>query len=199
VQIVLCMASKRKKSNAISVKLVVVGDGGAGKTTLIHMFMFHNFIEEYEPTKADSFRKNMDINQQSVSVEVLDTAGQEELMRETYYKSGEGFMCVYSITSKASFDAIHGFYEQICNVKETDSVPLLLVGTKCDLNDKREVQTSEGKDLATKMNCLFTEITAKDKDQVDNSFLELVNLLIQTKEDAAISAKQASKCHCVVI
>jgi len=192
------MASKRKKSDPLSLKLVVVGDGGAGKTTLIHMFMFHNFIEEYEPTKADSFRKPIEVNQRTVSVEILDTAGQEELMRETYYRSGEGFMCVYSITSRASYNAIPGFHDQICVAKDENSVPLLLVGTKSDLADKREVEHSEGKDLATKLGCPFTEITSKDKEQVDGAFLELVTLLIQAKEDAANSAKQG-KCHCVVI
>lgn len=72
---------------------------------------------------------------------MLDTAGQEEYsaMREQYMRTGEGFLLVYSITSRQSFEEIQTFQQQILRVKDKDFFPMILVGNKCDLNEEREV------------------------------------------------------------
>ena len=72
---------------------------------------------------------------------MLDTAGQEEYqaMREQYMRTGEGFLLVYSITSRQSFDEIMTFQQQILRVKDKDYFPIILVGNKCDLDGDREV------------------------------------------------------------
>lgn len=65
------------------------------------------FIDAYEPTRADSYRKTVILDGEEVKIDILDTAGQEDYaaIRDNYYRSGEGFLCVYSITEDESFQA----------------------------------------------------------------------------------------------
>ena len=90
---------------------------------------------------ADSYRKQCVIDDEVALLDVLDTAGQEEYsaMREQYMRTGEGFLLVYSITSRQSFEEISTFQQQILRVKDKDYFPIIIVGNKCDLDSEREV------------------------------------------------------------
>jgi small GTP-binding protein len=90
---------------------------------------------------ADSYRKQCVIDEEVALLDVLDTAGQEEYsaMREQYMRTGEGFLLVYSITSRQSFEEITTFQQQILRVKDKDYFPMVVVGNKCDLEGEREV------------------------------------------------------------
>lgn len=92
-------------------------------------------------TTADSYRKQCVIDDEVALLDVLDTAGQEEYsaMREQYMRTGEGFLLVYSITSRQSFEEITTFQQQILRVKDKDYFPMVVVGNKCDLEGEREV------------------------------------------------------------
>lgn len=81
------------------------------------------------------------IDEEVALLDVLDTAGQEEYsaMREQYMRTGEGFLLVYSITSRQSFEEIITFQQQILRVKDKDSFPIIVVGNKCDLEQERQV------------------------------------------------------------
>jgi len=81
------------------------------------------------------------IDDEVALLDVLDTAGQEEYsaMREQYMRTGEGFLLVYSITSRESFEEITTFQQQILRVKDKDSFPMVVVGNKCDLEHERKV------------------------------------------------------------
>jgi GTPase KRas protein len=157
-------------------KLVVVGGGGVGKSALTIQLINHHFMDEYDPTIEDSYRKQVEIDQETCLLDILDTAGQEEFsaMRDQYMRTGQGFLCVYSITSRSSFEEISSFREQILRVKEEEHVPMVLVGNKCDLEDSRVVATSEGADLAKSFGCKFLESSAKSRINVEESFFELV-------------------------
>ena len=89
----------------------------------------------------DSYRKQCVIDDEVALLDVLDTAGQEEYsaMREQYMRTGEGFLLVYSITSRQSFEEILTFQQQILRVKDRDYFPIIIVGNKCDLDAEREV------------------------------------------------------------
>ena len=71
----------------------------------------------------------------------MDTAGQEEFsaMREQYMRSGEGFLLVFDVTNRASFDELVKFHKQILRVKDRDEFPIMMVGNKADLDDQRSV------------------------------------------------------------
>eukprot|EP01105_Mastigella_eilhardi_P025021 TRINITY_DN6657_c0_g1_i2.p1 TRINITY_DN6657_c0_g1~~TRINITY_DN6657_c0_g1_i2.p1 ORF type:complete len:120 (-),score=34.43 TRINITY_DN6657_c0_g1_i2:21-380(-) len=95
-------------------------------------------------------------------------------MRDQYYHHGQGFLLVYSITSRTSFDEISGFREGILRAKDADKVPIVLCATKCDLEAERRVSRVEGSDLARSWGCPFLETSARTRTNVDESFFELV-------------------------
>jgi len=91
--------------------------------------------------RVDSYRKQCVIDEETALLDVLDTAGQEEYsaMREQYMRTGEGFLLVYSITSRASFEEVMAYQKTILRVKDRDYFPMILVGNKCDLTHERQV------------------------------------------------------------
>ena len=85
-------------------------------------------------------------------------------MRDLYMKNGQGFVLVYSITAQSTFNDLQDLREQILRVKDTDDVPMVLVGNKCDLEDERVVGKDQGLNLARQFsNCAFMETSAKAK------------------------------------
>lgn len=131
-----------------------------GKSCLTIQLIQSHFVDEYDPTiegqilfpvihprlhltlsNVDSYRKQCVIDDEVALLDVLDTAGQEEYsaMREQYMRTGEGFLLVYSITSRQSFEEIMTFQQQILRVKDKDYFPIIVVGNKCDLEGERQV------------------------------------------------------------
>ncbi|KAI4286627.1 MAG: hypothetical protein L6R35_004115 [Caloplaca aegaea] len=161
-------------------KLVVVGGGGVGKSCLTIQLIQSHFVDEYDPTIEamckDSYRKQCVIDEEVALLDVLDTAGQEEYsaMREQYMRTGEGFLLVYSITSRQSFEEILTFQQQILRVKDRDYFPIIIVGNKCDLDAERQVSRKEGEDLARSFGCAFIETSAKSRINVENAFYNIV-------------------------
>ncbi len=159
-------------------------------------------METYDPTIEDSYRKQVQIDNQSCMLEVLDTAGQEEYtaLRDQWIRDGEGFVLVYSITSRSSFTRIQKFYNQIQRVKESSlsgsptypgsplsssslgsgafgPAPVMLIGNKCDKVTEREVSTQEGSALARELGCDFLEASAKNCVNVEKAFYDVVRQL----------------------
>lgn len=99
------MSNKKGAPSPCLHKVIMVGSGGVGKSALTLQFMYDEFVEDYEPTKADSYRKKVVLDGEEVQIDILDTAGQEDYaaIRDNYFRSGEGFLCVYSITEDDSF------------------------------------------------------------------------------------------------
>ena len=141
-------------------------------------------------------------------LEVLDTAGQEEYtaLRDQWIRDGEGFVLVYSISSRASFTRIQRFHHQIQRVKESAAAgsptfpgsplsqtmstpalgpaPVMLVGNKCDRVTEREVSTQEGSHLAKQLNCDFVEASAKNSINVEKAFYDVVRQLRRQRASA---------------
>ena len=157
-------------------KIVVVGGGGVGKSALTIQFIQNHFIKEYDPTIEDSYRKQVCIDGETCLLDILDTAGQDEYsaMRDQYMRTGQGFILIYAITSRGSFDETKTFYEQILRVKDSNYVPLVLCGNKCDLSDERQVPLIEGEDLARSFQAPFFETSAKLRLNVDDIFFNIV-------------------------
>eukprot|EP00058_Branchiostoma_floridae_P014016 XP_002599504.1 hypothetical protein BRAFLDRAFT_58968 [Branchiostoma floridae] len=169
-------------------KVIMVGSGGVGKSALTLQFMYDEFVEDYEPTKADSYRKKVVLDGEEVQIDILDTAGQEDYaaIRDNYFRSGEGFLCVFSITEQESFAATADFREQILRVKNDENIPFLLVGNKCDLFDKRQVTIETATAKAGEWNVPYVETSAKTRQNVDKVFFDLMcEIRDRKKEETA--------------
>lgn len=179
-------------------KLVVVGGGGVGKSALTIQFIQSHFVQDYDPTIEDSYRKQCVIDDKVAHLDILDTAGQEEFsaMREQYMRTGEGFLLVFSVTDRASFDEISRFHTQILRVKDKDEFPMILVGNKSDLEDERLVSTAEGQEFARKLRIPYLESSAKQRINVDASFHDLVRAIRRHNESLVVPAapKKSRKC-----
>jgi len=179
---------------ATEYKLVIVGGGGVGKSALTIQLIQNHFIDEYDPTIEDSYRKQVTIDDETCLLDILDTAGQEEYsaMRDQYMRTGQGFLCVYAITSRTSFDEVSSFREQILRVKDADKVPLVICGNKCDLEGERQVSKTEGQDLAKSFDCPFLETSAKARINVEEGFFALVRE-IRKQNNTTVKGKGKGK------
>ena len=164
-------------------KLVFMGDGAVGKSSITIQLIQHHFIEDYDPTIEDSYRKQLTIDNQACLLDILDTAGQEEYsaMRDQYIRTGQGFLCVYSVTSRKSFEEVLTFREKILRAKDADKVPMVIVGNKSDLVSQRVVSTEEGALLARSMGCPFFEVSAKMRINVDEAIHALVREIMKER------------------
>jgi small GTP-binding protein len=136
-------------------------------------------------------------------VDLLDTAGQEEFgaMRDHYLRSGEGFLVVYSITERATFTVACELYESIMRLKETDHVPIVLVGNKCDLEEKRAVSTMEASQLARTWDVPFFETSAKNRYNIEAAFNAAVASVRKDLDASGGTSdkKDKTKAKCVIL
>lgn len=161
-------------------KVIVIGSGGVGKSALTLQFMYDEFVEDYEPTKADSYRKKIMLDGKEAQIDILDTAGQEDYaaIRDNYFRSGEAFLCVYSILEPESLSATEELREQVLRVKNDDkTIPFLLVGNKTDLNNRRMVSQETALELARQWGVPYVETSAKTRQNVDQVFIELMRMI----------------------
>eukprot|EP00010_Vexillifera_abyssalis_P008978 CAMPEP_0201546048 /NCGR_PEP_ID=MMETSP0173_2-20130828/2448_1 /ASSEMBLY_ACC=CAM_ASM_000268 /TAXON_ID=218659 /ORGANISM="Vexillifera sp., Strain DIVA3 564/2" /LENGTH=172 /DNA_ID=CAMNT_0047954633 /DNA_START=102 /DNA_END=620 /DNA_ORIENTATION=+ len=159
-------------------------------------FTSNHFVEMYDPTIEDSYRKQSVIDEQACLIEILDTAGQEEFsaLRDQWIRDCQAYLILYSITSQTSFNMVPEIRQQILRVKDVDSVPMIIVGNKVDLEDRREVTTKEAKDLASVYECSFMEASAKTRFNVEEIFTNLVRQLrAQHKKTTKSSNKKSGK------
>jgi len=153
--------------------IVVLGAGGVGKSCLTAQFVQNVWIESYDPTIEDSYRKVVEVTGKSCVLEILDTAGTEQFtsMREIYLETGQGFLLVYSITSLASLNDLTLVRDAILRVKEVDNVPLVIIGNKCDLESDRQVSQNRANHLSRKWGGVpVFEASARMRQNVDEAF-----------------------------
>eukprot|EP00759_Apiculatamorpha_spiralis_P007561 PhF_6_TR14749/c0_g1_i1/m.23161/K04353/RAP1A; Ras-related protein Rap-1A len=144
-------------------RIVVLGAGGVGKSCLCIQFIQGHFVKKYDPTVEDSYRKQIDVDGTPHMIEVLDTAGQDQYasMRETYMKSGNGFVIVYSIADPSTLQSAIKIHDQLLKVRASQpDTPCILLGNKADLLHERQVDATEGEALAKSWGCDFCETSA---------------------------------------
>eukprot|EP01122_Echinamoeba_exundans_P002938 TRINITY_DN12944_c0_g1_i1.p1 TRINITY_DN12944_c0_g1~~TRINITY_DN12944_c0_g1_i1.p1 ORF type:complete len:196 (+),score=26.25 TRINITY_DN12944_c0_g1_i1:29-616(+) len=162
-------------------KLVEVGGGGVGKSALIIRFIQNHFITEYDPTLEDSYRQQHRVDGEPCLIDTLDTAGREEYsaMRDQYMRTGQGFLLCFSITSRSSYEEMGTYADQIYRVKDTDRVPMVIVGCKGDLEDERQVSDSEAADFAHMHRAEYILTSAKTGMNVEAAFEAAVRAVAQ--------------------
>eukprot|EP01135_Chromosphaera_perkinsii_P000417 Nk52_evm64s78 gene=Nk52_evmTU64s78 len=182
-------------------KVIMVGSGGVGKSALTLQFMYGEFVEDYEPTKADSYRKKVQLGEEECQIDILDTAGQEDYaaIRDNYFRSGEGFLCVFSICEEESFNDTQDFRDQILRVHDNDKIPFILVGNKCDLESKRAVSSDMAQEKARSWGVPYIETSAKTKQNVNKAFSDLMQKISEEKAEKVAGAKPKKKGKCVIL
>jgi len=202
------MSKAKAPQPAVIHKVIMVGSGGVGKSALTLQFMYDEFVEDYEPTKADSYRKKVVLDGEEVQIDILDTAGQEDYaaIRDNYFRSGEGFLCVFSIKEQESFSATQDFREQILRVKSDENIPFLLVGNMADLAEQRQVTLDAATKLAAEWKVNYVETSAKTRENVDKVFYDLMREIRSRKMEASRQSngkqkkkKEGRKKKCVIL
>ena len=143
--------------------------------------MTDQFVEDYDPTIEDSYRKQVNIFGEDKMLEILDTAGEEEFcgVHDQCYRFGEAFVGVYSLTSKSSLADLDDLLARVHLVKDIaygeETISVIVVGNKVDLSDQRMVSVEEGRALASKYKAGYIETSAKEGINVEETFTQLAS------------------------
>jgi len=195
-------SSRRKNRNRGVHKIIMVGCGGVGKSALTIQFMYDEFVADYEPSKVSNYRKKIELDGEKVFIDIVDTAGEEEYaaVRDNLIRTGEGFLCCFSVMDKYSYVWTQDFREQILRVKGADSstaadIPFLLVGNKCDVDGaERQVSEAEALQMADKMGVRYVETSAKTRQNLEEVFLGVLRMIKeQKKKHMVLTPQEANK------
>ena len=153
-------------------KVLILGDADVGKTQIISRYVEDSFVEEYKPTVNVEYScKLIKYNKKNIQIQVWNIAGQEKYKSIAKYfcKGFQLIVLVYAIDNKNSFINIKNWVDIIKN-NTNENPKFLLVGNKCDLEDKRQVSTEEAKQYATENNMEFMEVSVKSRFNIDIMF-----------------------------
>ncbi|MHA2275058.1 MAG: Rab family GTPase, partial [Candidatus Kariarchaeaceae archaeon] len=151
----------------VKIKVILLGNGSVGKTSLANRFTRDKFASTYKPSLGVDFMvKRMEYDGENVKILVFDTAGQEFIssLRKRYYAGASGAVIVFDLTSKRSFDDLHRWVDEVRG--EVGNIHTVFVGNKTDLTDEREISTMEGQTYANTMEGEYIESSAKFGDRV---------------------------------
>ena len=160
-----------------SIKIVVVGDSGVGKSNILNRYVHNEFNHDSKATVGVELNtKTYKVNDKIVKVHLWDTAGQERYKSITaaYYKGAKGSMIVYDITKLESFKSVDKWYKEIKEYGDKALIPML-VGNKCDLKHLRAVDTNTALEKAKSFSMPFMETSAAESTNVDLAFKQLIN------------------------
>ncbi|KAH9927207.1 small GTPase superfamily [Epithele typhae] len=175
-------------------KIAVLGSRSVGKSSLVIQFIENHFIESYYPTIESVFNKTVNYKGIDYDCDIIDTAGQDEytILNSKHAIGIHGYVLVYSVTNHKSFDMVHVVYDKIINFCGMNSIPCVIVGSKIDLQN-RQVQAKEGQQLATELDAIHVETSAKENVNVAKVF-ELCLGEIEKRQPNNKAEPPASKC-----
>ncbi|XP_067105691.1 ras-related and estrogen-regulated growth inhibitor [Osmerus mordax] len=158
-------SSQPRKMNRA--KLVVLGRDNCGKTALCVRFITRRFIGEYDHKKEVTYRCRKTVDNEPIDVEMLDTANKECVgstgsSLESSIRWGDGFLIIYSITDRSSFEAVSRLKRLIDHIKQALGIPTVIVANKSDMENGRVVRTEEGQALAADLRCGFYELSVAE-------------------------------------
>lgn len=175
-------------------KLLLIGDSGVGKTCILFRFSEDTFNSTFISTIGIDFKiKTIELDGKKIKLQIWDTAGQERFRTITtaYYRGAMGIMLVYDVTNDRSFENIKNWIRNIEEHASTD-VEKMILGNKCDVNERRQVSKERGEQLAIEYGIRFMETSAKNSINVQEAFLSLARD-IKTKMEKKMEATQPPK------
>ncbi|THY64801.1 hypothetical protein D6C99_00090 [Aureobasidium pullulans] len=176
-------------------KMAIVGSRSVGKSSLTVQFVDGHFVDSYYPTIENTFSKVIKHKNQDFAVEIIDTAGQDEytILNSKHFIGIHGYMIVYSVGSKQSFEMVRIIRDKILNHMGAESVPLIIVGNKSDLRpEQRQVKAEDGRKLAEELSCGWTEASARFNENVGKAFEGMVAEIEKGQE--AGQPKEGKNC-----
>ena len=177
------------------IKLMVIGETRVGKTALIKKYTKNVFGGTYLTTVGIDFQeKIINVEEKSVKLQIWDTAGQERFrnIAKSYFHTSDGFLLVYDISCKDSFEKLNFWYEQI-KLNAPENTKCVVAGNKCDLEEKRQVNKNEGENFAKTYNIDFYETSAKDGINVDVVFQTLASEIMKDIKKNGSKNKRSSQ------
>ena len=156
-------------------KILVVGVANTGKSSVLQRYVDNTFSDAYISTIGVEFRvRTLDVYGKKVKLQIWDTAGQERFraIAKSYYKGAHGFLLVYDITNKESFEKLQAHMDEI-KTCGPEKMRCMVVGNKTDLESKREVSYDEGRAFAEEIGAGFWEVSAKNKDNIEELFIRM--------------------------
>ncbi|KAF2165688.1 hypothetical protein M409DRAFT_67062 [Zasmidium cellare ATCC 36951] len=157
------------------IKLLLIGDSGVGKSCCLLRFSEDSFTPSFITTIGIDFKiRTIELDGKRVKLQIWDTAGQERFRTITtaYYRGAMGILLVYDVTDKRSFDNIRTWFSNV-EQHATEGVNKILIGNKCDWEEKRAVKTEDGQALADELGIPFMEVSAKSNINVEKAFYNL--------------------------
>lgn len=179
------------------VKVVLLGDTGVGKSSLVLRFVTNNFKPYSESTIGASFMsKLITVNSKPIKFQIWDTAGQEKYhsLAPMYYRGAAAAILVYDITRSSTFKTLQTWVEELKS-KGPKDIALAIAGNKADLEENREVDRNTAFEYAERIGAIYLETSAKEDLNVQKIFTELSYKLPapQTPDANVIRANDASK------
>ena len=174
--------------------MAVIGKGVVGKSSLTYRFINYDAPKEHDPTIEDRYKSTVKLEDKEYEVEILDTAGEEDYqnMMDMWISFGEGFLLVFAINDKESFELIKGKHNRVLKGKHGQKCPIVLVGNKQDLDKERKVTMDEAKQLANGWGVEYIETSAKTNFNCKEAFEKLAQKIVEMKKDDP----SAKKCSC---
>lgn len=184
-----------------------MGGGGVGKSSLTIRFCKPSleWIDDYDPTIEDFYRRQTTVDGEPVLCDIIDTAGQEGFagMRDSWIRSGDAYVIAFDLTDRGSFDSLDEVVARIAQVRNVDSAAKLaciIVANKKDLANKRAVGSAEANEKAASLCCELIEASAKENDGVTDVFDACVRAhrRVNARADAA-SIRQHTRKLCSIL
>jgi len=166
-------------------KLLLIGDSGVGKSSLLLRFADNTFTESFISTIGVDFKiRTLDIDGSTVKLQIWDTAGQERFrtITSSYYRGAHGIIVVYDVTNPETFNNVQKWLQEIERYA-CETVHKLLVGNKCDLVSEKKVSTDDAREFADQLNLVFLEASAKDSTNVEEAFSKMARAIKEKQED----------------
>lgn len=169
-----------KRTYDLLFKLLLIGDSGVGKTCILFRFSEDAFNSTFISTIGIDFKiKTITLKGKKIKLQIWDTAGQERFhtITTSYYRGAMGIMLVYDITQPKSFDNVAKW---LTNIKEhaNEDVERMLIGNKCDLEDKRAISRDRGEQIAQQHGIRFLETSAKANIKIDKAFYDMAEAIL---------------------
>lgn len=161
--------------------VIMLGGGGVGKTSISLQFVRGEFSDQYIPTIEDDFSKTIKYKDQTIDLNVIDTAGQDEFrgMIHRYLKDVDGFIFVYAINDPTSIQAVLELYRLSVENKDNQKIPCVIAGNKCDLpEDQRQITLTKAKESFSSMGCSIIETSAKSGQGISQLYDTIVEKLM---------------------